>query len=976
MVLIIFYVPVMLSQISLIAYRTIRKAHQKVVKVERTFLAPVRVTYNHSKLKVAKELALGEHTVANVLIAGSLVVNAAYVALYWRRTHLLSEICLDQYSPEWIIELVFSVYFLLYFCLRMYGGYNRREFWFSRKTLIDIVTIPHIFVSVALERDWLGFRFLRIMWFNHLVDLLKQLPIFKSQQWIDIFSLLLRFITVWFAYAAAIHLLEVTGDPWHDFETRHCDLRLFDYVYFMIVTISTVGYGDISPNTDAGRALISLMIIVGIIMVAYATPTISEIFKSYSLYSGSYTEVTDAKHVVVSGYITAESVKNFLSDFLHPDRKDNYTKVLLLDPKEPNYELKAIIRKHFRHVRYFKGSVLNNRDLERVKVKTASAFVILSPNYCLNPVSEDESNLMRVVSIKNTRNEAKIIVQMLQLHSLRQVVLIPSWHPSIDTAICKSELKLGLMAQNCLCPGISTLLSNLMYTTSESAGTHEWEQEYSVGKYNYAFCIIITAKCYNIYILGAGYEVYKHMLPEAFYGKTYEEVARLCFMNPDLYIMLIAIDATSVNQSEKLIYPAPFGFEINKGMSGYFIAQNEEEVLALNTLTSENLATYRSQGSTKSLPKSQPTREVEDTIPLTGITIEVTTDDWQENNDRLRVNKPQIRSPGSSAYHKCAERDFEEALIEESTDMRGHIILCTFTLQDSDELNLHSFVSPLRARTLLVYELKPILIIGNKDCIQNEWSNIAEFDNVFVIDGSPLDQDVLKAANIANCSSCIILGSTASLDEDPALIDKQPILCSLTLTSLDFKDAMSETLSGKYIHKVTELYKDENVQFLDLEDEDDSMAGFINSQPFAQGECISSTVFDSLVAVAYFNPGATALFKKLVTGGSVNRAKPKQKGSKRATCRFTVSTAPDPKPSLYRPRFLQISLEKPDYQKFHGYKFFELFEALLEEKQLCIGIYRRINENNAFSKRYVITSPSHYMQLKPSDNIFVLVTCK
>ena len=480
-VLIIVYVPVILSQTSVIVYRVFRKAGQEAVKVEG-FLAPVRATYNHSKLKVAKELALGEHTVANVIIAASLVVNAAYFGLYWRRTHFLSEICLHQYSPEWEIEVVFTVYFFLYFCLRMYGGYNRREFWFNMKTMIDIITIPHIFISISLNRDWLGLRFLRIVWFNHVIDLLKQLPIFKSQRWIDILSLLFRFLTFWVASAAAIHLLEVTGDPWHDFENRRCEFSFGTYLYFLIVTITTVGYGDISPETDAGRIFVSLLIIAGIILVAYATPTISELLESYSQYSGSYTEVTDAKHVVVSGYITAESVKYFLSDFLHPDRKDDYTKVLLLNPKEPDHDLKTIIRRYFRRVKYYKGSVLNNRDLVRVKVKTASAFVILSPNYCLNPESEDESNLMRVVSIKNTRNEAKIIVQMLQLHSLRQVVRIPSWHPSVDTAICKSELKLGLMAQNCLCPGISTLLSSLMYTTTESTGVQGWELEYSMGK--------------------------------------------------------------------------------------------------------------------------------------------------------------------------------------------------------------------------------------------------------------------------------------------------------------------------------------------------------------------------------------------------------------------------------------------------------------------------------------------------------------
>lgn len=488
-VLIIVYVPVLLSQTSLGVYRAFRKARQEAIKVERGLFAPVRATYKQSKLKFAKELALGEHTIGNVIIVGSIIVNIAYFALYWRRTVLLSEICLDQYSPEWQIELVFTTYFIFYFCLRMFGGYNRREFWIDMKTIIDLVTIPHIFVSIALSRDWLGFRFLRILWFTHVIDLLRQLAIFKSQRWIDILSLLFYFVTFWFASAGAIHLLEVTGDPWHDFETRRCALSFGDYIYFLIVTITTVGYGDISPKTEVARIFVSMLIIVGIILVAYATPTISELIGSYSLYSGSYTEVTDAKHVVVSGHVTAESIKYFLNDFLHPDRKDDYTKVLLLNPKEPDQDLKGIMRRYFRRVKYFKGSVLNSRDLERVKVKTASAFVILSPNCSVNPESEDESNLMRVVSIKNTHNKAKIIVQLVQLHSLQQIVLIPSWHPGIDTAICKSELKLGLMAQNCLCPGISTFLSNLMYTTSEPTGIQGWEMEYSTGEYVHSLFI-------------------------------------------------------------------------------------------------------------------------------------------------------------------------------------------------------------------------------------------------------------------------------------------------------------------------------------------------------------------------------------------------------------------------------------------------------------------------------------------------------
>ena len=488
------YVPVLMSQVSFLVYKTLQKFRKEAIDRDFTVLAPIcnhkfiQNLSDNDKLKFVKELALGGHIAGNVIIVVSLLVNAAYFGLYWNRTRLLSEICLHQYNPEWEIEVVFTVYFFLYFCVRFYGGYSHREFWLDIKTVVDVVTIPHIFVSIVLDRDWLGLRFLRILWFNHVIDLLKQLSVFKSQRWIDILSLVFRFITFWFTCAAAIHLLEVTGDPWHDFETCRCDLRFFDYIYFQIVTITTVGYGDVAPKTDAGRFFVSFLIIGGFVLLAYASPTISEIFETYSLYTGSYSEVTDAEHIVVSGHITAESVKYFLSDFLHPDRADNRTKVLLLNPKEPDQGLKAIVRKNFRRVKYFKGSVLESKDLERVKIrsKLASAFVILSPNYSLNPESEDESNLMRVVSIKNVRNDVKIIVQVLQPYSLEQVVQIPAWNPKKDIAICKSELKLGLMAQNCLCPGISTFLSNLLYTTTHKASKNRdiWEQEYSRGEYS------------------------------------------------------------------------------------------------------------------------------------------------------------------------------------------------------------------------------------------------------------------------------------------------------------------------------------------------------------------------------------------------------------------------------------------------------------------------------------------------------------
>ena len=52
--------------------------------------------------------------------------------------------------------------------------------------------------------------------------------------------------------------------------------------------------------------------------------------------------------------------------------------------------------------------------------------------------------------------------------SFNQVFLfhIPSWDTSQDEVICYSELKLGIVAQSCLAPGFSTLVTNLFSTLS------------------------------------------------------------------------------------------------------------------------------------------------------------------------------------------------------------------------------------------------------------------------------------------------------------------------------------------------------------------------------------------------------------------------------------------------------------------------------------------------------------------------------
>ncbi|XP_051272876.1 calcium-activated potassium channel subunit alpha-1 isoform X2 [Dicentrarchus labrax] len=492
-----------------------------------------------------------------VLVVLVFALSIGALVIYFIDSSDPIESCQNFYKDFTLqIDMAFNVFFLLYFGLRFIAANDKLWFWLEVNSVVDFFTVPPVFVSVYLNRSWLGLRFLRALRLIQFSEILQFLNILKTSNSIKLVNLCSIFISTWLTAAGFIHLVENSGDPWENFKNSQA-LSYWECVYLLMVTMSTVGYGDVYAKTTLGRLFMVFFILGGLAMFARYVPEIAALILNRKKYGGSYNSTRGRKHIVVCGHITLESVSNFLKDFLHKDRDDVNVEIVFLHNISPNLELEALFKRHFTQVEFYQGSVLNPHDLARVKIESADACLILANKYCADPDAEDASNIMRVISIKNYHPKIRIITQMLQYHNKAHLLNIPSWTwKEGDDAICLAELKLGFIAQSCLAQGLSTMLANLFSMRSFIKIEEDTWQKY--------------------YLEGVANEMYTEYLSSAFVGLSFPVICELCYVK--LKLLLIAIEYKSdQRESSTLINPGNH-VKMQEGTLGFFIASDAKEV--------------------------------------------------------------------------------------------------------------------------------------------------------------------------------------------------------------------------------------------------------------------------------------------------------------------------------------------------------------------------------------------------------------
>uniref|UniRef100_M4B193 Uncharacterized protein n=1 Tax=Hyaloperonospora arabidopsidis (strain Emoy2) TaxID=559515 RepID=M4B193_HYAAE len=95
----------------------------------------------------------------------------------------------------------------------------------------------------------------------------------------------------------------------------------FSSIYFMFVTVSTVGYGDFSPQTVLGQFTVCIVIVFGIYTFANESAAFMALYGDRHGTLVRYTGLKNTAHVIVTGSPTVAQTKDFIREFFHPDHE-------------------------------------------------------------------------------------------------------------------------------------------------------------------------------------------------------------------------------------------------------------------------------------------------------------------------------------------------------------------------------------------------------------------------------------------------------------------------------------------------------------------------------------------------------------------------------------------------------------------------------------------------------------------------------
>ncbi|KAG1573936.1 hypothetical protein G6F50_002400 [Rhizopus delemar] len=337
------------------------------------------------------------------------------------------------------------------------------------------------------------------------------------------------------------------------------DYTILDSLYVVMVTLSTVGYGDITPDNQWSRVIMILLIIIALAVLPTLIGDVCDTVQKRKEGAGHVSEAS-TPFILIVGSFRFDQVVEILDGFLNKESTKFHLNVVFLDINRPTEQLKMMERNSIwgHRVQFLQGSVLDEKTLLRVNARHAAAIFTLSDQNASNPSTEDERNTVRLWS--------------LYCHTVSHDVPIYTYNLSPSTAIyqkvakeiiCVREFKQYLLAMNCRCRGASTLLTNLLHQRQPLNNYDEgWQAQFDDGSCN---------------------EIYTGKAPYCIHGVSFGQASLYLFEEAQVVLFAVKTFMQSREEYEILLNPSN-SYLIKETDECVYIAEGPREIRELEHL--------------------------------------------------------------------------------------------------------------------------------------------------------------------------------------------------------------------------------------------------------------------------------------------------------------------------------------------------------------------------------------------------------
>ena len=170
------------------------------------------------------------------------------------------------YLAEWVFTLLFTAEYLL----RLLSVGRPLRYALSFYGIVDFLSIVPTYLSIFVP----GTQYLLVI---RSLRVLRIFRIFKLSQYVGEARQLTRALhssrrKIMIFYFTVIHIVVIVGAMMYLIEGRENGFTSIPRsIYWAIVTITTVGYGDIAPQTNVGQAVAAFLMITGYAILAVPT---------------------------------------------------------------------------------------------------------------------------------------------------------------------------------------------------------------------------------------------------------------------------------------------------------------------------------------------------------------------------------------------------------------------------------------------------------------------------------------------------------------------------------------------------------------------------------------------------------------------------------------------------------------------------------------------------------------------------------